>query len=524
MPLTPQSREYENKLAAKRKKAQQQAEIARLRSEQSKSRFKGNAKPVESFSQPAPKNLLQRYKSLSTKTNTDFADTNLISFVEPFAKVLAGTVGGGLNAASKGQEMAYKALGVPKGFGASETLIPRNEKADNTILSSILSRLPVSSSAKQKAKKGFTSDVSWSALPLAALNAIPIGGGGGGAAVGSVAKNKTVKNEVLDLADDVFDPVKKAADEAAKEVENIPRILGDVEDVIPTGNRIVNSLKFDDATWEAAYDALQNKTNPTDPNVGAAMLAILNYGPDALRQIDEPIVQRLSSVVEGGVIPKFEWANTPSQLEQRVANTMADVSRIFDPPKSTDTNFNFLDILRNNLSRLGGSNEVSPDYQSPVFDVARRLADLEDIPTKINAAIPRGGIFTFPIDHNPFGLGAIRETGTRAVNERLIKAEDAAKGVVDLVKTLRSSGIAIPPELNKLLGTDARWSFDLPAWRRAYEKLPNLSDAWIDAGLLDEYASNAKRLGNVSDEASALIEFYLRYANDPEWLKIINSR
>jgi hypothetical protein len=48
MPLTPQSRVYEAKLARGQKKA-------RMREEMAKSRFKGNAKPVESFSEPAAK-------------------------------------------------------------------------------------------------------------------------------------------------------------------------------------------------------------------------------------------------------------------------------------------------------------------------------------------------------------------------------------------------------------------------------------------------------------------------------------
>lgn len=48
MPLTPQSRIYEEKLANRRKKQQMRDDI-------SKSRFQGNSKPVESFSSPAPK-------------------------------------------------------------------------------------------------------------------------------------------------------------------------------------------------------------------------------------------------------------------------------------------------------------------------------------------------------------------------------------------------------------------------------------------------------------------------------------
>lgn len=331
-------------------------------------------------------------------------------------------------------------------------------------------------------------------------------------------------NEILSAFMAGFEPIAKAADEAIEEVENIPRVLGNVAEIIPTGNRIVNALQLDDATWEAAYNNLQNKTNPTDPNVGAAMLAILNYGPDALRQIDESLVQRLSGIVEAGVVPKFEWATNPSQVEQRVASTMADVSRVFEQPKSTAENLDLTDILRNTLARLGGSNTVSEDYVSPVFSIAKRVADLEDIPLRISAALPKGGIFTFPIDHNPLGLGAVRETGNRGVNEGIITADSAAKAMTDIVKALRGSGIAIPAELNKRLGTDARWSLGLPAWKRAYEDLPNLSDAWIDAGLLDEYASNAKRLVNTSDEVNMFLELYKRYAEDPNWLKIINSR
>ena len=45
MPLTPQSRIYEEKLAHRRKKQQMRDDI-------SKSRFQGNSKPVESFSSP----------------------------------------------------------------------------------------------------------------------------------------------------------------------------------------------------------------------------------------------------------------------------------------------------------------------------------------------------------------------------------------------------------------------------------------------------------------------------------------
>lgn len=364
------------------------------------------------------------------------------------------------------------------------------------------------------------SNVATKGLPIPVVG---LGAGGSGSGFVRVGKSK-VEQEVLDLTDDVFDPVKKAADEAAKEVEDIPKILGNVEDIIPTDSRLISTLKFDDATWESAINNLQNKTDPTDANVGAAMLAILNYGPDALRQIDEPLVQRLSGIVESGAIPKFEWGTSPSKLEQRVADTMADVSRVFEQPKSTTENVDLTDILRNTLSRLGGSNAVSADYDSPVFSIARRVADLEDVPLRISASLPKGGIFTFPIDHNPIGLGAIRETGNRAVNEGLIKADFAAKGMVDIIKALRSSGIAIPAELNKLLGTDARWSSTLPAWSRAYEKLPNLSDAWIDAGLLDEYANNAKRLTNISDEANSFLELYKRFAKDPNWLSIINSR
>jgi len=48
MPLTPRSRVYEQKLANSQKKA-------KMRDEMAKSRFKGNTKPVESFSTPVAK-------------------------------------------------------------------------------------------------------------------------------------------------------------------------------------------------------------------------------------------------------------------------------------------------------------------------------------------------------------------------------------------------------------------------------------------------------------------------------------
>lgn len=202
MPLTPQSRVYEDKLARTRKKYESRNAFANERSK----------KAQEQFSSPAPKESLKNYASLKP-VNNEFADSNIISFVEPFAKVLAGTVSGGLNAASKGQEMAYKSLGVPRGFGVSETLIPRNENADNTILSKILSALPVSNDAKEKAKKSFTSDASWSDLPFAALNAIP-SGGPGGTAVGSTFKRQNA-GQIAGILSDAPRALRQAAPEAS---------------------------------------------------------------------------------------------------------------------------------------------------------------------------------------------------------------------------------------------------------------------------------------------------------------------
>jgi hypothetical protein len=60
MPLTPNSRIYEEKLANRRKKQQMRDDI-------SKSRFQGNAKPVESFSSPAPKNNVISYNRFGSR-------------------------------------------------------------------------------------------------------------------------------------------------------------------------------------------------------------------------------------------------------------------------------------------------------------------------------------------------------------------------------------------------------------------------------------------------------------------------
>ncbi len=130
MPLTPRSRVYEQKLANSQKKA-------RMRDEMSKSRFKGNAKPVESFSQPTAKQQNNNFNSYENINSTNMLGMGLdyfgnkvlfpaiqkaqgdISEISNIGKSAQGTLFGGLAIGSlaspsgktKGIETATRTLG-----------------------------------------------------------------------------------------------------------------------------------------------------------------------------------------------------------------------------------------------------------------------------------------------------------------------------------------------------------------------------------------------------------------------------
>ena len=130
MPLTPQSRIYEEKLANRRKKQQ-------MRNDISKSRFKGNTKPVESFSKPTPKqqnNNVNSYENINPTNmlgmGLDYFGNNVllpaiqkaqgdIGEITNIGESAQGTLFGGLaigslaspSGKSKGIETATRTLG-----------------------------------------------------------------------------------------------------------------------------------------------------------------------------------------------------------------------------------------------------------------------------------------------------------------------------------------------------------------------------------------------------------------------------
>jgi hypothetical protein len=320
MPLTPQSREYENKLAAKRKKAQQQAEIARLRSEQSKSRFKGNAKPVPVFSKPAPKQtkfVPATAKPLTKDQEGVFYESSLGG---PFInQVKDAGVNFGLAYGQVANEVANKAV---QGLYAVTGGDPQNAPKDFTAkgLGGILGKLIPGvtgnysgnavggrPSAEDVISKWLTGGVTKSdvaqvftgpALGLgtkAAINIgakglpIPImglGAGGSGSGFVRVGKSKA-QQEVLDIAGSI-------AEEASKVAEFSPY-------------RFNSALEGKGITYDQAIALGQKAVKPVSEPIDKARYVLSNDSLDILRNAADKLSEnagRASTIITQADLPK----------------------------------------------------------------------------------------------------------------------------------------------------------------------------------------------------------------------------
>ena len=457
MPLTPQSRVYEDKLARTRKKYESRNAFANERSK----------KAQEQFSSPAPKESFKNYASLKP-INNEFADSNIISFVEPFAKVLAGTVSGGLNAASKGQEMAYKSLGVPRGFGVSETLIPRNENADNTILSKILSALPVSNDAKEKAKKSFTGDASWSDLPFAALNAIP-GGGPGGVAIGSAKKtggtslfkavDRTIQQQRETLA-------KKSSDAMLEGRSLTDQMLDEITQAVPS-NRVGRVPIYDMQEMRGILRGLNLPEDIVDPNIERGISNRLQRGTflrfsDNIPSIDLPIgddlLKRVDTTMRGGIKGRLE----EDSILKRLIESGAVARRL---PEDAA---NYWDQLTG-VQRAFTGGRMMPSSIATVRD---------------GKAVPQ----QWQADHAPWGVSWLDEAAKTLQNKsgKMSKQveEDIASGFNWL---LNDSGVLIPRPANIGLGSLPRMGENSIGWQRLEKLFPGMAGSLYDSGLMGTY-------------------------------------
>jgi hypothetical protein len=468
MPLTPQSRVYEDKLARNRKKYESRNAFANERSK----------KAQEQFSSAAPKESLRNYTSLKP-VNTEFADSNLISFVEPFAKVLAGTVSGGLNAASKGQEMAYKSLGVPRGFGVSETLIPRNENADNTILSKILSALPVSNDAKEKAKKSFTSDASWSDLPFAALNAIP-GGGPGGAAIGSVKKTggTSLFKSVDRTLQQQREALAKKSSEALLEGRSLTdRMLDEITQSAPISNASRVPI-YDFQEMRSILRGLNLPEDVIDPNIERGISSRLRNGtflrfseniPSINLPIGDDLLKRVDTTMRGGVKGRLADDSILKRLieEGSVARQL---------PQNAG---NYWDQLTG-VQRAFTGGRMMPSSIATVRD---------------GKAVPQ----QWQADHAPWGVSWLDEAAKTLQNKsgKMPKQveEDVASGFNWL---LNESGVLIPRAANIGLGSLPRAGENSIGWQRLQKLFPGMSDSLYQRGLMDTYNNMDAELQKVA--------------------------
>lgn len=104
----------------------------------------------------------------------------LLSTIEPYAKTVAGIEGARRNV------MAGLSLGVRGLYAPTETRRP-GDTADNTILESILQRIPVSERAKEESRASFTSDPGLSDPLFVGLDIVDPSPGGAAASQGLLA-------------------------------------------------------------------------------------------------------------------------------------------------------------------------------------------------------------------------------------------------------------------------------------------------------------------------------------------------
>jgi hypothetical protein len=552
MPLTPQSRIYEQKLERSRKKYESRNAFATERSKKAKE---------EAFSTPPPK-IHGGHPGLNYAPG---AGTDIISQLSERAirnyttdvgdatsRTIKDTLFGG---EGKSNLLDYSLVNPNTGNGILDSFIkynPTNLLAGNLVNNSDFSQM-LAPGDIIPVEKGVSLGLKAVNNPL--VKAAVKGGLNGGL----TPKNQLVRNLHMGIDPndvvDVFGNIIRGAREAtAKErliqsiTEGIPESIPAVVEKNITGKNRLPSIQpsLGSRVWTPSGHGLDNALSIIDAegqpkNASEAMNMILahTYGADSGTPIDQNIGQRLQNYYEtlkqGADLPNFEYGVIdPKASTDRVKDTMFSYSRLFDMPKVVAEHPELSEMFKAgsaagdfNLGRYvsdaaetvykTGTNAGSKkpgvflsEISDPAYNVAREVMG------GVDPALRISGGWTLPIDHNPMGIGLLRDSSHSLAYK--IGAEEAYRQTKLVAERMGHSGIAIPEALNYRLGTTLRHTAESPAWRDVPK---HLAKVWQEHGLLDSYGSNWKWIKeNAPDLAKEMEDLMM----DPNFVKQIDEK
>lgn len=354
---------------------------------------------------------------------------------------------------------------------------------------------------------------------------------------------------------DIFGNIVRGAKEAtAKErliqsiTQGVPDELSAIVEQSITGKNRLPSIQpsLGNRVWtpsgrglDNALSIIEGEGQPKNASEAMNMILAHTYGANSGVPIDKNVGQRFQNFYEtlksGVSLPNFEYGVVdPKASTDRVKDTMFSFSRLFDAPKVAIENADLSEMFKAgdmagdfNLGRYvsdatdtfykTGSNAGSKkpgvflsEISDPAYDVAKEVMG------GIDPALRISGGWTLPIDHNPMGIGLLRDSAHSLANR--IGAEEAYKQTKLVAERMAHSGIAIPETLNYPLGTTLRHSADSAAWKDVPK---NLAKVWQEHGLLDSYGSNWKWIKENAPDLAKEMEDLVK---DPSFVNKIDEK
>ena len=382
MPLTPQSRIYEQKLANRRKKQQMRDAI-------SKSRFKGNTKPVESFSKPTLKQekfVPATAKPLTKNQEGVFYESSLGGpFINKFKDM---GVNFGLAYGQVANEVANKATqglyavtggdpqNAPKDFtakglgGILGKLIPGvtgnyegNAVGGRPSAEDVISKWLTGGVTKGDVAQVFTGPtlgVSGKILSNVATKGFPIpvmglGAGGSGSGFVRVGKSKA-EQEVLDIAESIADEARKVSEFTPYQFERAVEDKGILyNQAVALGQKAVEpvSESVDKAKYvlsENSLGFLRDAAKRLSENAGRASTIVTQA--DLPKGVDILNIQRALALGKDATI-------SPQSTLNNAENFVLDIAGV--TPSTVVTKAN--DMFRSGAETAKGiATSIFPDF------------------------------------------------------------------------------------------------------------------------------------------------------------------